>query len=292
MSNVSLNLYRIFCIVAQSKSYSEASKKLNITTSTISSSIKKLESILGLKLFNRSNDGITLTKMGKELFELIVEEIETIDFAEKTILDKTELKNGEITIGCQSHIATYYLMECIEKAQKDYPKLKINIIGNMNSDEMLDVLRNHKVDFTIMHIKPRETDKKIKIKELKVVKNIFVSNKPIKINKIQDLNNYKYILNSDYTKTAKELNKILEKHEIQLKPSITSDITELRVDGVKRGLGIAYVMEDSVKKELKNKELYEVKVPIELPTFNVKLGYIKGQLTKVSKSFINQYLKI
>ena len=29
MSNVSLNLYRIFCVVAQSKNYAEASEKLN-----------------------------------------------------------------------------------------------------------------------------------------------------------------------------------------------------------------------------------------------------------------------
>ena len=53
MSNVNLNLYRIFCKVAESKSYSEAAEKLNLTVSNVSNQISNLESQLDLKLFNR-----------------------------------------------------------------------------------------------------------------------------------------------------------------------------------------------------------------------------------------------
>lgn len=43
MSDTNLNLYKIFCIVAESKNYKEASEKLYLTESTISSHIKNLE---------------------------------------------------------------------------------------------------------------------------------------------------------------------------------------------------------------------------------------------------------
>ena len=69
------------------------------------------------------------------------------------------------------------------------------------------------------------------------------------------------------------------------------DITELKVDATKMGLGLGYVMRDSVKSELENKELYEVKLPIELPKSTVNLLYLKGQLTSIDKKFIKDYLK-
>ena len=56
-------------------------------------------------------------------------------------------------------------------------------------------------------------------------------------------------------------------------------------------MGIAYVIKESVKKELDDKELYEVELPIELPSVKLNLIYLKDELTKVDKKFINKYLK-
>ena len=38
-------------------------------------------------------------------------------------------------------------------------------------------------------------------------------------------------------------------------------------------------------------ELYEVKLPIKLPSSSVNLLYLKGQLTSIDKRFIKDYLK-
>ena len=66
---------------------------------------------------------------------------------------------------------------------------------------------------------------------------------------------------------------------------------EVRVDAVKRNMGIAYVIKKSVKRELEAKELYEVELPIKLPSVKLNLIYLKGELSKVSKSFIKNYLR-
>ena len=293
MSNVSLNLYRIFCVVAQSKSYAEASEKLNITISTISTSIMKLENLLETKLFDRSNDGVSLTNSGEELLELIGDEIETIDFAEKIMLDKTEIENGEITIGCQSHITMFYLMDYINKAKNDYPNLNIRLIGNTNSEELFVLLQNHKVDFVITNLIPDEilNNKKFIIKDLKQIENIFISKDPLQIKKLEDFNKYSYVLSCDYTNSNKLLVEYLKKYNIKLKPSLECDITEVRVEAVKRNLGVGYVIREAIKKELENKELYEVKIPIKMPGVNIKLIYNKGKLTRADRIFIKEYLK-
>ena len=59
MSNINLNLYKIFCKVAQSKSYSEAAEKLDLSVANVSTQIANLEEQLNLKLFNRENKGVT-----------------------------------------------------------------------------------------------------------------------------------------------------------------------------------------------------------------------------------------
>lgn len=69
------------------------------------------------------------------------------------------------------------------------------------------------------------------------------------------------------------------------------DATEIRVQAVKKNMGIAYVIKQAVKKELDNKELYEVELPIELPIIKLNLIYLKDELTRVNKKFINEYLK-
>ncbi|MBA2125256.1 LysR family transcriptional regulator [Hyphomicrobium methylovorum] len=63
-----VNLARTFLIVAETGSFVDAAKKLNITQSTVSARIKGLEELLGRPLFTRSKTGADLTGAG-ELFQ-------------------------------------------------------------------------------------------------------------------------------------------------------------------------------------------------------------------------------
>lgn len=290
MTNINLNLYKIFCTVATSKSYSEASEKINVSVPNISTQILNLENQLDTKLFNREKDGVKLTEAGKELYEIVSKSMLAFEYGEKVLKEKNDLSNGTITIGCPSHITTYYLMDCIEKAKKEHPGLVVRLISSANTDKMLELLENHEIDFMIMDIIPN-SNIDLSIEELKSVNNIFVSKKPLKINDVKELENLKYILNFDYTNTTKKLMETLNKYNVQIKDTIECDVTEVRVDAAKRELGIGYVMKEAVKKELENGELYEVELPIELPNISINLIHIKNQLTRVDKSFIKKYLK-
>lgn len=290
MSNINYNLYKIFCTVANSKSYKEASEKLDFTPANISMQIKNLEKQLDVKLFNRENDGVKLTEEGKQLYELINKSISSFDFAEKVIKGQNDLANGTINIGCQSHLTNYYLMEYIKKTKDDYPNLNVGLTCGAVSNEMFEMLKNHKLDFVITDVIPTETDEFV-IEELKKVNNIFVAKEPLKIENVKELEDLRYILNFDYTITTKNLMKVLKEYNVKIKPNMKCDTTEIRVEAVMNGLGIAYVMKEAVKKQLENGELYEVEVPIKLPELSINLVYIKDMLTQVDKKFIKKYLK-
>lgn len=290
MTNINLNLYKIFCAVATSKSYYEASEKINLSVSNISTQILNLENQLDTKLFNREKDGVKLTEAGKELYDIVSKSMLAFDYGEKILKQKNDLSNGKITIGCPSHITTYYLMDCISEAKKEYPGLIIKLVSTESVDKLLELLYNHEIDFIVMDIIPNNNTDLV-IEKLKSVKNILVSRRPLKINDVKELENLKYILNFEYTNTTKKLMETLSQYDVNIKSTIESDVTEVRVDAAKRELGISYVMKEAVRKELEKEELYEVEIPIELPSMNINLMYIKDGLTRVDKNFIKKYLK-
>ena len=69
--DINYELYKVFYNVAASLSFSEASKKLFISQSAVSQSIKTLERKLGQPLFIRSTKKVQLTPAGKLLLKHI-----------------------------------------------------------------------------------------------------------------------------------------------------------------------------------------------------------------------------
>ena len=62
--DINYELYKVFYYVASSLSFSDASKKLFISQSAVSQSIKTLERKLGQPLFIRSTKKVQLTPAG------------------------------------------------------------------------------------------------------------------------------------------------------------------------------------------------------------------------------------
>ena len=53
-------------VVSESRSMNKAAEKLYISQPTLTSAIHSLEDELGIKLFNRTNQGVILTNEGKD----------------------------------------------------------------------------------------------------------------------------------------------------------------------------------------------------------------------------------
>ena len=292
MLDINMNLYKVFYKVAQYKSYSDASDKMMISKSAISNYIKKLEEQLNTKLFYRENNGVKLTKEGEELYKYVEKSMEMIEAGEKTLLQKNNLETGEISVAALSHIAEFYLMPRIEKIKKKHKGLNIKLITASTGEELLRLLENHKVDFILDSTKLDINNSQIVNEKVKDIENIFISKDPIQIKKLKDLEKYDFILGLEYTSTSKRLVRKLKENGVHINSTLEIDITELKISAVKRNLGIGYVMKDSVQKELNNKELYEVKVPMELPKSELRLRYLNGQLGKLDKKFIKDYLLV
>ena len=147
-NNVNLNLMKTFIVVAESKSLADAGEKLGYASSSISTSISTLENQLGVKLFTRKP--LKLTEIGKEIYDNAKLGMRTVDFAVTIAQSKNDMNCAKISIGCPSHITEFYLMERIENAINDYPNMCISIDTESDSRELIEEIRQNKIDFAIL----------------------------------------------------------------------------------------------------------------------------------------------
>lgn len=109
MRNVDWDNFRIFLAAARAQSGLEASHLLDMSQSTISRRITKLERDVGSKLFDRSAQGLRLTTAGHNLFEHVEKLESTFSVMESQVSqgDRMEL-SGEIRIGATEAFGTFF----------------------------------------------------------------------------------------------------------------------------------------------------------------------------------------
>ncbi len=295
-NNINLNLYKIFYEVAMSGSISDASKKLFITQSAVSKAIKKLEEDLDTNLFYRSPKGVKLTSKGEELLFYVKEAFNNLVVAERTMVESNNLNTGKISIGVPSQIGSFYLFEDIASFHKKYPNIEITIISK-TTKQLLKLLEQHEIDFIIDTSPINSTLDNIVIKPLVDVNNCFAVKKdtsfPIdKIKKIKDLENFPLVLPIKGTDNRKQLDKMFEKNNVNLKNIINIHTSEMIVGAIKKDLGIGYIIYDVIKDNVMNGEFNIIKTEENLPKITINLVYIEKYLTIAPKFFIENYLHI
>ena len=112
--DINYELYKVFYHVASSLSFSEASKKLFISQSAVSQSIKTLERKLGQPLFIRSTKKVLLAPAGVLLLKYIEPAIHLIERGEQQLMDCT-LGLGQLHIGASDTICRYFLVPYLKQ---------------------------------------------------------------------------------------------------------------------------------------------------------------------------------
>ena len=284
--NIDFELYRIFYVVANHCNITKASEELSISQPAISKSIKNLEEQLGGQLFVRTKRGVVLTEEGKEFYNYIKQAIEYINNAENKFTDLINLETGCIKIGISTTLTKEFLLPYLERFHSLYPKIDIQIITYLTSD-LMPKLRNGLIDIVILNLNKINYGNDIDIIKCKKINDCFVVNNKYKdlINKemsLNDLNNYPLILQARGSNTREFLDNIASENGVVLKPNIELASYSLVIEFSKIGFGIGYATKEYIKKELKNKELFELKIKEKIPSRYIGIALSKNHVPNFS----------
>jgi DNA-binding transcriptional LysR family regulator len=150
-----LNLHqlRVFCEVAEAKSFTGAANKLHMTQPAITSQIRNLEDYYELKFFERSGKEVFLTEEGRVLFEIANRILDLSRQAEEVICDLKKLSCGTLQIGTSFSFADYYLPALLKAFHKKYPNIFIKISAG-NSSQIIEDTLLHKNDIAFVAYHP------------------------------------------------------------------------------------------------------------------------------------------
>ena len=281
-----LSSYRIFYAVANTGNISKAAKALYISQPAISKSIQKLEENVGVRLFDRSSRGVTLTAEGELLYSHVKSAFEALALGEDKLRRSIELGVGHLTIGVSSTLCKYILLPYLKDFIKKYPHINISISCH-STNHTLKLLEEGKLDVGLIG-KP-DNLKNIDFYCLREIEDIFVATRDYLHNlKVRGVDRQQILQSSTLMLLDKEnitrqyIDDYFQSNHIMIQDTIEVSNMDLLIEMSKISLGVGCVVRDFVNQELKAGLLVEI--PLGIPIHKREIGFAYNQDVKVSKS--------
>jgi DNA-binding transcriptional LysR family regulator len=124
---IELRHLRYFLAVADTLHFSRAAERLGIAQPPLSQQIKRLEDLVGHRLFDRTTRGVKMTLAGQLLAERARSTMEKVqdDLAQVRRLGRGE--EGTLTVGFSGSVMFTDLPAAIESYRRRYPKVELRL---------------------------------------------------------------------------------------------------------------------------------------------------------------------
>ncbi|MBO0587528.1 LysR family transcriptional regulator [Sporosarcina sp. E16_8] len=284
-----LDLYKIFCKVGKSESFSKAAKDLYMTQPAVSQAIMQLERELDTRLFYRTPKGVSLTNEGSLLFEYANSAINLIHAGEEKILEFKNLTMGELKIGVGDTISRYFLLPYLEAFHTRYPNIKFTIV-NGTTVELCSILKSGGVDIAVCNF-PID-DPTLELRPCFDIQDTFVYGerfkkilaKPLSLHELVKL---PLIFLESKSNSRKYVEDYMISKGIKISPEFELGSHDLLLEFAKINLGIACVTKEFSQEYLNKGLLYEVQLIEEIPTRSIGVCFLKSvPLSRASKKFV------
>ncbi len=118
----------VFNKVAETLSFTRASKIIGMNRSAISKKISRLENDLGVVLLNRSPRSISLTEAGYKFYTHTCTLDHTINSAAEAIHDTHQKPSGVLSFTMPNSLGTTLMPAIMQEFQKNWPDVCMNVI--------------------------------------------------------------------------------------------------------------------------------------------------------------------
>lgn len=260
-----------FLKVAEYSNFSRAAEALGISQPSLSARMIALEKEVGTPLFHRMGRGVRLTEAGRAFLPYVQRALEALDTGREALKGIRTATSGKLHIGSARVICAYVLPEILERFHRSYPGIEVSIKTG-RSTEVLEMVLSEEVQVglsrTLVH--PQIDSFHLYDEYIVLVTHphhpfarageasIFdVAQEPLIL---YDRGSTYFILIERFCREAG----IAPRIEMEL------DSVEATKRMIERGLGVSFLPRNSIRWELAQKTLTEVKLKeghqVKLPT--------------------------
>jgi DNA-binding transcriptional LysR family regulator len=142
-------LAHTFLMVADTGSFIEAAKHLNVTQSTVSARIKVLEDLFDRPLFERSKSGATLTGAGEQFQKHALALVRVWRLAQLEV-GLSGQHRDHLTVGAQATLWDGFLLKWISSLRSNFPDIAISASASVSA-VMIQRLLEGTLDLAVMY---------------------------------------------------------------------------------------------------------------------------------------------
>ena len=140
-----LQSMRIFCIVAERRSFTAAADELNIAHSAISKHVAQLEQRLSVRLLNRTSRHVSLTEQGEIYLRQSQLVLDSIEDMENHLRDSEAQPSGVLRISAPPWMVNSEFAAVLANYRERYPEVRLEVdldlveLGSSKGHSNLDI---------------------------------------------------------------------------------------------------------------------------------------------------------
>ncbi|MGY8665675.1 LysR family transcriptional regulator [Bradyrhizobium sp. UFLA05-109] len=123
----SLVSMRVFCLVAELKSFATAAQRLRISPAMASKHVMQLEKRLGTRLLNRTSRRVSLSESGTLYFEQARQMLDSLDEVEAAVSKATVVPRGVLRLTAPVWMANAMFAGVLAEYQARYPEVRLDV---------------------------------------------------------------------------------------------------------------------------------------------------------------------
>lgn len=138
--------------VAEYRSFVAAAAHLHMSQPALTRSIKRIEDLLGVSLFERTTRSVRLTSAGREFVALAQRMTNDLRIAAQAMREIADQQRGQVILSTIMSIANGPLPQAIATYRRDRPGIEIQLRDGVHGS-VLDDVRSGAADFGINYLK-------------------------------------------------------------------------------------------------------------------------------------------
>ncbi|PIJ48113.1 LysR family transcriptional regulator, partial [Erwinia sp. OLMDLW33] len=146
--NFDLNDLYAFRALIEYGNFRLAAESICLSQSALSRRIEKLESALGIKLFDRTTRRVTLTLYGQTFAERSEQLLINVESVLADINKVSEERRGVVTVATVPSAAYYFMPDVIRRFQARFPRVRVKLIDS-SAGNVIEAVTRGQADFGI-----------------------------------------------------------------------------------------------------------------------------------------------
>jgi DNA-binding transcriptional LysR family regulator len=257
---MNLHQLRVFCEVANARSFTAAATKLHLTQPAATWQMKRLEEAYGLQFLQRAGKRVSLTEEGKVLLDFAGRILRLAGEAEEALADLRGLPLGTLRIDATYICGDYYLPALLEALHRRHPGIRFQI-GIGNSSQVIENTLAQKNDIGICAQDPAHP----KLEAHRIMSDLLVGvvgrTHPFARRHaigLRELAGQPLILRETGSSPRGVVDEMLSRHGVVPTVIMESASTSAIKRFVENGVGMAILSQEVVRKELQDGSLRRI----------------------------------